>query len=221
MMNRLKLSVLLFASVLLMTSCSSDDNGGDSGGNIETDFDFFISFKADGELVEMGFALDDFDPSFQHSISYTDFLSGTSCFRTCSPGIFSVNDNSIPQAGVSFYRFLDAFCTSADGAVFNTLFPVGNYSYSSTDAENGVGFEYSPDIPDSPFYLTTGGGSQSDSNSFTITSSEEDNTLFAGGTSYGQIVSGTFSCTVFNQLDDNDTLAITEGVFRLRVETSN
>jgi len=209
------MTLFVVSSMSLVSSCSSDDDG--DSANAEN-FDLFISFRADGELITYGFDQDNFDTEFQPSISFTEFLGNSSCFRSCSPGLISVNDSALPQAEVSFNRFLDAFCTSDDPAIFNTLFPVGTYEYSN-NGERGVGFGFGLDTSDNAFYDSEE-GMQSGS-SFSITASEEDNITFAGGVLYGQIVSGTFNCTVYNELDTNDSIEITEGVYRLRVESDN
>lgn len=222
-MKRLKTYSIIFLLLTVLLSCNEDDDTvpNDDMGNQNdpgnTNFDFFINFTANGEAISYGYSESNPDFTFLPAMSYSEFFEGTSCFRTCDSGIISGGSDVIPQAGISFYRFLDALCASSDPSVFNSLFSTGQYNYAATAEENGIGFNYATNTPEEAFYLSIG-GDQTGSN-FSITSSTEDNISSPTGTLYTQIVTGTFNCTLYNEDDVNDTIEITAGSFRLRIES--
>lgn len=192
------------------------DGGGDDDDDSGIDGVFFITFRANGELVDMRFDTASTSADFLTNMSFSGPV-GDDCARDYGPGLNANNDSFIPQSGVEFYNLLslnDLCTTTPESEAINLAFPTGNYSYSTSDSEYGVGFGYSPSEDN---FFNTLGGSQSGS-TFSIQSSEEANIFVAGNLfEAGQTIEGTFSCTIYNESNPSETIAITDGSFRLRV----
>ena len=191
---------------------TTDGGGDDDDGSVDTVF--FITFRADGELIDMRFDSASTSADFLPNMSYSG--SGD-CNRDYSPGLNNNGDNSTPQSGLDFYNLLtlnDLCNTTSESEAINLAFPIGNYSYSSSDNEYGVGFGYAPS-PDTNYLSVEGAQSGS---SFEIQSSEESNIFVAGNLfEAGQIITGRFSCTIYDEINPGESIVITDGSFRLRV----
>ncbi|NQY04889.1 MAG: hypothetical protein HRT68_01495 [Flavobacteriaceae bacterium] len=209
-----KLFFLAICIALALVSCESSDDDNNNSSD-----EYYLNATINGEPVSFGFSTN--ATQSDHLMFGTGVLTAL-CPYTYPGGFYPNLDESLPTASFDFTNFYQGPCSGEDEvAVFNTLFPVGSYPYvNNPDTEIGVDFNFSY-VANGNTYYTSSDGDQTGS-TFNITSSEEFNFLLLGDLySFNQIVTGTFSCTLYNANDPSDTLEVTNGTFRLFIEAGH
>jgi hypothetical protein len=202
--------------LILFYSCESDNSNDDQNNK---NYEIFISALVDGKAFESGVeagATSNNDP-YGSVQSYQTRNNGASCIDiNYGPGLYPYGDESLGNMGIGFISFLsNSGLTCADELDnFNTLFPINSYNYVIDEYGYGVSVDYSPENS-SDFYLSY--GSQDSSASFKITNVED----LTCGFSKCLNISGTFSCRLYNEDDANDFIDITNGKFKLLIQSFN
>lgn len=210
----MKQLILIFATVLLF-SCNSDDDNNDGPGNPDpqnpTTSEYFITGdmaannvnfqQTDGyDLVissdgEMGF-----DPETNESF----------CINNYGGGLYNYQVENQPSMNIDFVRHLIVdFCE--DEEVFVESFELGEYTFSNGE-DKGAAVYY---FDGSNNYLSTE-GDQSGS-VFTLSEKEVIGTSSAGLISIK--VKGTFTCKVYNMDNPADFKEITNGNYTVLLES--
>ena len=214
----MKKALLLFCAVLTF-SCSSDDDS--NGGTDTSNFAFYINASIGGIALNTGIPTDvsvytDYGASNSYQPQYHN--NGGCVNINYEPSLYpTFNDNS-PYMGVGFIGFIEnAGLTCSDELDnFDTLFPVGTYSYASGAYAYGAKVNYATTGNASQVYYNSYGAQDANA-SFSITSVEP----FDCGFSKCVIISGTFSCRVYNEQDATDFIDITNGAFKLSITSFN
>ena len=204
-----KIAIMLLA--VFVMACSSDSNDGPNTSN----YSLYIIADVNGQTFESGIDVDavsNADP-YGASLSYQPIYNGPACVDMIyEPGLYPFGDDTLGNMGIGFVRFLsNAGITCAQELDnFDMLFPTGSYTYAMNSDSYGVNINYAPSSDgNSGYYLSY--GPQDGSASFQITSIEP----YDCGFSQCLFVTGTFSCTLYNEQDPTDTLEITNGIFKL------
>ena len=188
--------VTLFLVALSFASCKKDPKT-----STPSEAEFYFQAKIDGQDVAIEFL-----PTNNVELSSSNDGSIDPPYCNYSYGAFigpaEVADG--PIAGIDLNQFFIGDCGN-EQAVFNNLFPTGNYPLG-----NPLSFSKNVEVKfsdDSGFYRSNI-GPQSGAK-FTITDSQAANDAFG----LSQTISGTFQCTVWDDFGGQKVL--TDGVFKL------
>ena len=210
---------LLLVCTIAMVSCSSSDDSG--GGSDNSGLAFYINADIDGDGFNSGIPTDitvstDYGASNSWQPRYNN--DGQCIDMNYEPSLYPFFDESKPGMSVGFIGFLgNANLTCSDELDnFDTLFPTGSYSFAPDAYNYGVKVSYATSGDASQVYYTSY-GSQDGGASFSITNVEPVDCGFKECV----IVTGTFSCRVYNEQDATDFLDITNGEFKLTITSWN
>ena len=111
-------------------------------------------------------------------------------------------------------RFLEEaeFNCNQETANFDNLIDTGSYNYSAGEDDYGVYVSYA----ENDEYYTSYGAQNSDA-AFQVTSV----TSLDCAPKACLLIEGTFSCTLYNQQDSSDTIEVTNGKFKVVMESYN
>jgi len=217
--NIIKLCLLLFA-LIGFTCCSSNDDGDQD--NELNGAEYYITGKVNGEPFQLAVDIDALESDFLLGTSYqgSNDASVNMCETSYSPGIEPGFDTSLPAASIIFEQLYNGGCDPRDEtSVFNSLFQTGSDNYVQNDVR-GINIEYTPNYSGDVVYSSRFGAQTG--STFNISATESRNTRELGDLfRFSQMVTGTFSCKVYNRLDPTDELTITDGKFRLLVDALN
>lgn len=203
-----------------LVACSSSDDSGD-GASGNSDLAFYINAVVDGSQFNSGIPIDisvatDYGASNSWQPRYNN--DGQCIDMNYEPSLYPFFNESRPGMSVGFIGFLgNSNLTCSDELEnFDTLFPTASYSYAPDEYNYGVKVSYATSGDDSQVYYTSY-GSQSNNASFNITNIEPIDCGF----NECVIVTGTFSCRVYNEQDATDFLDITNGEFKVSITSWN
>lgn len=210
--------ILLVLTIAMVSCSSSDDSDGDSG---NSDLAFYINANINGTEFNSGVPTDitvstDYGASNSWQPRYNN--DGQCIDMVYEPSLYPFFDESKPGMSVGFVGFIsNANLTCSDELDnFDTLFQTTSYSYAPDEYNYGVKVSYATSNDDSQVYYTSY-GSQNSNASFNITNVEPVDCGFKECV----IVTGTFSCRVYNEQDVTDFLDLTDGEFKLTVTSWN
>lgn len=222
-----KISLLTLISLFLSTtySCSSDSDSDSDDEQLDaSEYIYFISGKINGEAFIYGQKTSatvlDYGALTSNSLSATcAYFPETGGFNY-GVGVYpNFDDESRPSAGIDFVRFHLCADDESQFETFNDKFPLGNYDLAESSSAgsgptNVIGFDYSPNAQEGPYYFSYGGDQTG--SYFEITSSTPLNTyvldVLVGA---GQVVEGNFAAKFYNEVDPTDVIEITDGKFKM------
>ncbi len=206
--------------VLVIASCTSSDDS-DGGETPSNNLAFYINANIDGGDFNSGIPTDinvatDYGLSDSYQPRYNN--DGQCIDMNYEPGLYPFFNESQPHMGVGFIGFIgNANLTCSDELDnFDTLFPLGSYSYTEDAYNYGVKINYATTGDANQVYYNSY-GPQDNSASFSITNVEPVDCGF----SECVIITGTFSCRVYNEQNPADFLDITDGEFKLVISSFN
>ena len=212
------LPILLAA---LMFSCSSDDSNNDDDDNDNPGLAYYTNAKINGTQFSANIPVDvsvgtDYGGSMSYSPQYNN--DGACVNINYEPSLYPTFNESLGSMGVGFIGFLRELDLSCSDELtnFDTIFTDGPFSYTDGDYGYGVKVNYATTSDETQQYYTSYGGSQ-DNSTFQITNVEPTDCGFKECL----IITGTFSCNVYNEQDDSDMIEITDGQFKLLLSSFN
>ncbi len=193
----MKHSILLLLTLSLFACKKDSDNNDQPSSSAE----FYFVGKIDDQLLRI-----ELTPTndIELSTSNGGSIGAPHCTFDYGAYIAPIDPSQNPQAEVNFAEYFNGDCGD-ESAVFNTLFPTGNQVFLN-ESVGGKGAEIHF-VDDSGNYSSARGPQTS--GQFVITKSEVANDPFG----LGQSVSGTVSCTLYDEFGGKKEL--TEGSFRL------
>jgi len=164
----------------------------------------YTTANIDGAMFNASISSDITIPSdYGSSYSYQrQFNNNGGCINiNYTASLFPTLNDVLPYVGVGFIGFMsEANLTCSDELEnFDSLFPAGSYSYAENESTYGAKIEHATASDGSGNFYTSY-GPQDSSASFVI---------------------GTFSCTLYNESDNTDTINVTDGTFKLSMKSFN
>ena len=216
--------LLSFLCVALFFSCSSDDSNENNPVNnpdINAGLAYYINATINGDNYTAGVPSDiNENSNYSSSQSYSpQYDNNGGCINiNYEPSLYPFFNDSLHSMGVGFIGFLNNADISCSEELdnFDTLFPVGSYEYASQSNDYGAKVNYATTADANQVYYNSY-GEQNDNASFQITRVEPIDCGF----SECLIISGTFSCRLYNENDATDFLDITNGEYKLVLESFN
>ena len=225
MLKKINFLFLIMLSFSVTFSCSSDsDSNDDDDGHNPDEYVYFISGKINGESFIHGQRTN--ATEIEYNATSSNSLSATCAYHpetggyNYGVGVYpDFDDTANPALGIEFVRF--HLCTDEDSQLetFNDKFQLGYYNLASSGSAasgptNVIGFNYTPNADDGPYYLSYGGDQTG--SYFEITSSTEFNGYVLDVlVSANQIVEGKFAAKFYNEEDPTDVIEITDGRFKM------
>jgi hypothetical protein len=214
----MKKILLIICAISIVACSSSDDSDNNDSGN--NDLSFYINAKVNGTNFNSGIPVDLSIPTdYGSSNSYQPIYNGAQCVNmNYEPSLYPFFDETKPGMSVGFIGFIgNANLTCAEELDnFDTLFQPDSYGYTDSAYSYGVKVSYATTGDANQVYYTSYGAQDNDA-SFIITDVEPVDCGF----NECVIVSGTFSCRVYNEQDATDFLDITNGEFKLGITSWN
>ena len=221
------ITVIAIIISISLFSCSGDDSSTEATTKDDSTIDLGISFisgNINGE--SFNFKFDTKDPEVKYILSsdFTGFNGNGDNFCETRYGTTMtsiIGDETIPTASIDFNKWYIGECgIIPESNAFGSLFPIQSYKYISNDNDRGIVVYYTKN---NNLTYTSLDGSNNNA-TFEIISSEK--TTFSSAKSFTtktlkRTIEGTFSCEVVNTDDPNDKLQITDGKFKLDVESFN
>lgn len=208
---------LCLGLALFFTSCSSDNENNEDAKDLIGDFShYLVAETSKGDYIS-GVPKNVTFENVTHSP--TSSRSGGPCDHDLGTGLFPYFDENLSSGDVYFANFHDGHCAGfEENSRFHTFFDSGTYNFSNGD-HKGIFIDLSLNFESGIFY-TTVGVEQSGASYIRITESEPDNEDYGGFYSnFGQLVTGEFQARFVNSSDPSDILEVTNGKFKLRVES--
>jgi len=213
---------LLILLLALSFSCSSDDSDQPTDTNPpDSNLLAYINGEVDGVAFTSSIS-EDISQNTVYGVSNSyqpQSDSNGQCYNiNYEPTLYPTLDETQPYMGVGFIDFLQnaGFSCSEELDNFGLFFFTGNYDYA-TDAFNfGVKVNYGTSGDSNQVYYNSYGGPQ-DNSTFVISSVQ----VVDCGFSKCATIIGTFSCRVYNEQDTTDFKDITNGEYKLIVQSFN
>ena len=200
-------------------SCSSDSDSLVEEPKPLPDFFAFINAEVNGDQIETAI------PStgiveYKATISYLQHDDGNgNCVNyNYKTGLEPISNNSLPYFNVSFNKFLDETIQDCMTEIddFETLFQSTSYSYALTAQDYGVNIRYSF-VENGITKVYSSYGTQSTLSEFIITNFEIKDCTPKKCLN----VFGTFSGRLYNVIDESEFIDVTNGDFKVRVQSYN
>ena len=209
----MKLSVIL--CLIVLVSCSADPNEIPESTNLPQPIVFNITADVNGTTVE-NLASSNLE-SYRASMSYnTKTDMNNNCInRSYTPTLVSVNGD-LPEFQIGFINLLDEMTMTCDDELtyFETFLETQEYTYADNALGEGVSIKYQASSTD-PVY--TNYNTQPTPPQFEITNIE----VVDCSPKKCIDISGTFEATVFNASNPSETLTLTNGAFKVRMQSQN
>ena len=185
-----------------------------------SEFSYFVSGKLNGKDFILGQRASDPSIHFQlvTSSPLTDALcvfsdeDGADAKISYSTTIYPSFDAEDTQSAFAFY--FERFNPCAHQQDFNSLFPIGKYSYAYDDQAVGtmkeMGIGFFPKASGDEFYHSY--EKDQSKSTFKITASKTLNSVYGAA----QSIEGEFSVTLYSD-DDSEPIKITNGRFKIPV----
>ncbi len=209
---------ILFGLIgLMILSCSDDDANTPvivdpylDANNIA----YYINAKVDGVPFSSAQIITGVQTTYGSSMSYSGLCGGSMNY---GPSLYPQWDESLPSMGVDFVNLLGnaGLGCSDELTNFETLLSPGSFNYTLNSNTYGVNINYSKGNLVNKFYDSY--GTQDGNAVFTITSVTPKTCGFKKCVD----IEGTFSARIYNQVDDTDFIDVTEGIFKLNMESFN
>lgn len=208
---------LCMALAAIIISCSPDSEDTVDASNLIGDYFYYLVAKTSKGDYVSGINENPTQENFTHIPGHS--WIGSSCDHTLGPGLGPAWDESFSSGSIYFVKFNNGYCGGfEENSRFNTFFDPGTYSFSN-GYEKGIYIDLSFNF-ESEIYYTTKGVEQPGASYIRIVNSEPDNEEFGWGYfNFGQIVTGEFRARLVNPDDPSDILEVTDGRFKLRVES--
>lgn len=206
---------LFFFILFVFVSCSKDSDTLVDIPQPSTDFYAFINARVSGTQINTEIPSTGI-PNYQATIGYLqkDDVSGNCENYNYNAGVSPISNSGLPSFKVGFIGFLDETIQSCSDelSVFETLFEVDSYDYALTAQGNGVNIKHTnTNTTYSSF------GMQDASANFNITGIE----IKDCGVKKCINVIGTFNVRLYDVNDPNEFIDVTEGRFKVRVQSFN
>lgn len=208
---------LCMGIAMLFASCSTEDDNCEDSKDLIGDFShFLVAETSKGDYIS-GVPKNVTIENVTHSPSIS--LSGGPCDHDLGTGFHPYFDDSLSSGEVYFANFHEGHCAGyEENSRFHTFFDPGTYNFSNGN-EKGIYISLSFNF-ESEIYYTTVGVDQPGTSYIRITESEPDIEDYSGFYfNFGQLVTGEFRARFVNPVDPSDVLEVTNGRFKVRVES--
>lgn len=212
-------NLLFVLAILLFFSCSKDDEVV-APPEDTPEFRSFITAKVDGDDYIATIPYNLVGSEFEQTISYQEITDNNSeCINiNYTAELKHLEDSTLPKLSIGFVGFLSQnnIMCSEEVSNFEALFELQQYDYANNTGDYGANILYVTNTNNILTYYTTYLSDQTNSN-FEITDVVIENCEPKSCIR----VSGSFNCTLFNTIDNTDTIEITEGTFKLKLLSFN
>ncbi len=188
----------------------------DVEGETNTIQDLHIAAKMNGvdllikeELIQFG---DQVRLGYASAQGYQTITGENQNRLNYSPSLYHLGDDKSPSMGIRLIGFVN---NPTETTVMTDLFHSGILPLSKDDYELGAAITYT--IRGENDIVYTSMGAQSDTAIFKITAVEPSE--YCDNGHICQILRGNFTCRLYNQKDSSDYIDVTNGVFKLRIQS--
>lgn len=214
--------IFKYSFIILLFSffgCNSDNNNFIDEPAQNPQVLAYINATVNGEVVETKISSLN-TSNYELNINYTQQTNNNNqCINlNYEPGLNPTQDVTLPKFNIGFIGFLDQATQSCSDelSIFESLFSVNNYNYTQDANGQGVSIKYFENSNSSGSVYTSF-GAQDASSYFTVTDVEIKNCSLKKCVN----ITGTFAATLYNASNNSETLPITNGSFKLKIESVN